>query len=130
MNKKVYLCDIEALKEGTNDKYGVSATLVFNEGLTYKELEQVIDEKYFYLSNNNLQEEIEDLKADYGSKAQVERDILQNRIDEAIEYIENNDLYTQDIDYDYDDNMYLSPPDDETERKDLLEILRGEDNEL
>lgn len=54
---------------------------------------------------------------------------LINRIDEAIEYIENNDLYTQDIDYDYDDNMVLSPPNDETERKDLLEILRGEDNE-
>lgn len=54
---------------------------------------------------------------------------LQNRIDEAIEYIENNDLYTQDIDYDYDDNMYLSPPNDETERKDLLEILRGNEDD-
>lgn len=65
MNKKVYLCDIEALREGTNDKYGVSATLVFNEGLTYKELEQVINEKYFYLSNNNLQEENKKLKDKY-----------------------------------------------------------------
>lgn len=62
MNKKVNLCDIEALREGTNDKYGVSATLVFNKGLTYKELEQVINKKYFYLSNNNLQEENKKLK--------------------------------------------------------------------
>lgn len=120
MNKKVYLCDIEALKEGTNDKYGVSATLVFNEGLTYKELEQVIDEKYFYLSNNNLQEEIEDLKADYGNKAQVERDILQDRIDKAVKYIKHyGNLYclkhTQFKNY--------------VQYKKILDILEGEDNE-
>lgn len=54
---------------------------------------------------------------------------LNKRINKAIEYIENNDLYTQDIDYDYDDNMVLSPPTDELERKKLLDILRGEDNE-
>ena len=54
---------------------------------------------------------------------------LKARINKAIDYIENNDLYTQDIDYDYDDNMVLSPPTDELERKELLEILRGEDNE-
>ena len=54
---------------------------------------------------------------------------LQQRIDKAIEYIENNDLYTQDIDYDYDDNMVLSPPTDELESKKLLNILRGKDNE-
>ena len=54
---------------------------------------------------------------------------LQDRIDKTIEYIENNDLYTQDIDYDYDDNMVLSPPTDELERKELLDILKGEDNE-
>lgn len=54
---------------------------------------------------------------------------LQSIINRAIDYIENNDLYTQDIDYDYDDNMVLSPPTDELERKELLNILRGEDEE-
>lgn len=58
----------------------------------------------------------------------TERNKLKDRIDKAIEYIENNDLYTQDIDYDYDDNMVLSPPTDELERKELLKILRGENN--
>lgn len=56
-------------------------------------------------------------------------DELENKINKAIDYIENNDLYTQDYDYDYDDNMVLSPPTDELERKELLDILRGEDNE-
>lgn len=117
MNKKVYLCDIEALKEGTNDKYGVSATLVFNKGLTYKELEQAIDEKYFYLSNNNLQEEIEDLKANYGSKAQVERDILQDKIDKAIECIEYYAIENEDYSKSYNE-----------EEQNLLNILRGEND--
>lgn len=49
------------------------------------------------------------------------------RITKAIEYIENNDLYTQDIDYDYDENMVLLPPSDELERQELLDILRGKD---
>lgn len=54
-------------------------------------------------------------------------DELENKINKAIDYIENNDLYTQDIDYDYDDNMVLLPPTDELERKELLNILRGEE---
>lgn len=37
----------------------------------------------------SLEQQVQDLKADYGSKSQVERDLLELRIDEAIEYINN-----------------------------------------
>ena len=50
-------------------------------------------------------------------------------IDKAIEYIENNSLYEEEYDYDYEENSYLSGIDDETAKKDLLKILRGETNE-
>ena len=49
-------------------------------------------------------------------------------IDKAIEYIENNPLYEEEYDYDYEENSYLSGIDDETAKKDLLKILRGEIN--
>lgn len=51
---------------------------------------------------------------------------LQNRINKAIEYIENNSLYETEYDYDYEENSYLSGIDDEIAKKDLLEILKGE----
>ena len=50
-------------------------------------------------------------------------------IDKAIEYIENNSLYEEEYDYDYEENSYLSGIDDETAKKDLLKILRGGINE-
>ena len=50
-------------------------------------------------------------------------------IDKAIKYIENHSLYEEEYDYDYEENSYLSGIDDETAKKDLLEILRGEMNE-
>ena len=49
-------------------------------------------------------------------------------IDKAKEYIENNPLYEEEYDYDYEENSYLSGIDDETAKKDLLKILRGEIN--
>ena len=54
---------------------------------------------------------------------------LKELIDKAIEYIENNSLYEEEYDYDYEENSYLSGIDDETAKKDLLKILRGETNE-
>ena len=54
---------------------------------------------------------------------------LAKRIDKAIEYIENNDLYEQDEDYDYEENLVLGVPDDSEPRKILLEILKGSDKE-
>lgn len=102
MNKKVNLCDIEALREGTNDKYGVSATLVFNKGLTYKELEQVINEKYFYLSNNNLQIDEDTPKEDkkieklnINTYDEILDTTLASKINEIIDRLngDNNDKY-------------------------------------
>ena len=50
----------------------------------------------------------------------------ENIIKEVREYIENNDLYEQDYDYDYEENLVVGPPSDETVRKILLEILDKE----
>lgn len=52
--------------------------------------------------------------------------ILSRAINKAINYIENNSLYKEEYDYDYEENSYLSGIDDETAKKDLLKILRGE----
>ena len=55
---------------------------------------------------------------------EIER--LNNIIKEVREYIENNDLYEQDYDYDYEENLVVGPPSDETARKILLGILDKE----
>ena len=55
--------------------------------------------------------------------------VRQDKIDKAIEYIENNSLYEQDYDYDYEENLIEYPPNDEKATKELLDILRGEDKE-
>ena len=49
-------------------------------------------------------------------------------IDKAVEYIENHSLYEEEYDYDYEENSYLSGIDDETAKKDLLEILKDVNN--
>lgn len=49
---------------------------------------------------------------------------LQQRLEKVIEYIENNSLYEEEYDYDYEENSYLSGIDDEQAKKDLLEILK------
>lgn len=67
----------------------------------------------------NLQEEIEDLKADYGSKAQVERDILQDKINKTTKEVK--ELYEMAKEQD-SDNVNL------IDRLELiLNILRGEE---
>lgn len=53
---------------------------------------------------------------------------LEERINKAIKYIEENSLYEQDYDYDYEENLVEYPPSDEQAKKDLLNILKG-DNE-
>lgn len=53
---------------------------------------------------------------------------LKEKINKAIEYIENNSLYETEYDYDYEENSYLSGIDDEIAKKDLLKILKGEEN--
>lgn len=60
---------------------------------------------------------------------QNENKELKDKINKAIEYIENNSLYETEYDYDYEENSYLSGIDDEIAKKDLLEILGGSSNE-
>lgn len=81
-----------------------------------------------------LEEEIIDLRADYGTKVQIERDLFQDAylekkeiIDKAIEYIENKSLYKEVVDYDYEENPIYVGANDEEAREDLLEILKGEE---
>lgn len=50
----------------------------------------------------------------------------ENIIKEVREYIENNSLYEQDYDYDYEENLTEYPPSDEQARKDILSILDKE----
>ena len=56
-------------------------------------------------------------------KSQQENKKYKEVIDKAIEYLENNSLYEEEYDYDYEENSYLSGIDDETAKKDLLKIL-------
>ena len=55
---------------------------------------------------------------------EIER--LNNIIKEVREYIENNSLYYQEYDYDYEENLVLGEPDDRVAKKELLEILDKE----
>ena len=55
---------------------------------------------------------------------EIER--LHSIIKEVREYIENNSLYEQDYDYDYEENLTEYPPSDEQARKDILSILDKE----
>lgn len=61
---------------------------------------------------------IEDLK--YDNK------LLKDKINKAVEYIENNSLYDEEYDYNYEEEMYLSGIDDEVAKKDLLSLLKGD----
>jgi hypothetical protein len=85
--------------------------------------------------NLELRKEIERLKQmklhteKYASEMEDKYILEKNKNNKAIEYIENNDLYYQDVDYDYEENMILEPPSDEEARAILLSILKGEDNE-
>jgi hypothetical protein len=58
---------------------------------------------------------------------EIER--LNNRINKAIEYIENNSLYEEEYDYDYEENMHLVGTSDEVAKNDLLSILKGNGEE-
>lgn len=51
---------------------------------------------------------------------------LEDRINKAVEYIENNSLYDEEYDYNYEEEMYLSGIDDEVAKKYLLSLLKGD----
>lgn len=90
----------------------------------YKELLQI--EKYYHKLQKEDSKLIEEYK-DKIDKLYDEIGILEERIDNAIEYVNNNSLYEQDYDYDYEENLVEYPPSDELARKHLLEILKGND---
>lgn len=59
-----------------------------------------------------------------------ENESLRERIEKALSYIEDNDLYDEDWDYNYEnyeEELEYRGADDATAREDLIAILKGED---
>lgn len=52
---------------------------------------------------------------------------LEKRIQKAIEYIENNSLYKEEVDYDYEENPIYIGCNDIKAKEELLNILKGEE---
>ena len=86
------------------------------------------DGSYKLKINNYSRYEVEEVEALAIKYLQTQLQQKDNIIKEVREYIENNDLYEQDYDYDYEENLVVGPPSDETARKILLEILDKEVN--
>ena len=74
------------------------------------------------LSKKDLQKELkEHLQKEFEleDKTKKQKEVL----DKIKEYIENNSLYEEEYDYDYEENIYLSGIDDKQAKKDILELL-------
>lgn len=59
-----------------------------------------------------------------------ENETLRERIEKALSYIEDNELYDVDWDYNYEnyeEELEYRGTDDATAREDLIAILKGED---
>lgn len=59
-----------------------------------------------------------------------ENELLRERIEKALSYIEDNGLYDEDWDYNYEnyeEELEYRGTDDATAREDLIAILKGED---
>lgn len=59
-----------------------------------------------------------------------ENELLRERIEKALSYIEDNDLYDEDWDYNYEnyeEELEYRGTDDATAREDLIAILKGEE---
>ena len=111
--------------------------------------------KYIIDYITNLQQEIEKLNDDkrcmlvqlykandYRDKVKQENerlkewkeDLLKENIElenirkEAIEYIKNTTLFTEDYDYDYEENLVWKCATDDKGREDLLNILQGSED--
>lgn len=101
-----------------------------NDGSAFKELfANEINLLLDYITN--LQEENKELNDDniwWNNRFKaVERDNrdYKSRNKKAIEYIENNTLYSEDYDYDDEDNLQFQGAYDYKATEDLLEILKG-----
>ena len=130
MNKKISKIKLELLKEEftkqIKDSYILNLSMVLLD--EFEKLQQEnkqLKENYERTYNENRalrkKQYITDTDLIYESY------ILSQAMNKATKYIENNSLYEEEYDYDYEENSYLSGIDDETAKKDLLEILRGED---
>lgn len=56
-----------------------------------------------------------------------ENELLRERIEKALSYIEDNDLYDEDWDYSYEEELEYRGTDDATAREDLIAILKREE---
>lgn len=56
-----------------------------------------------------------------------ENESLRERIEKALSYIEDNDLYNEDWDYNYEEELEYRGADDATAREGLIAILKGEE---
>ena len=82
MNKKIGKIKLELLKEEfikqIKDSYTLNLSMVLLE--EFENLQQ---------ENKQLKEQVQDLKADYGTIAQIERDLYKEVIEEVRKYIED-----------------------------------------
>lgn len=69
---------------------------------------------------------VESVKEQKYNELLKENQQLKDKINKAVEYIENNSLYDEEYDYNYEEEMYLSGIDDEVAKKDLLSLLKGD----
>ena len=82
MNEKIGKIKLELLKEEfikqIKDSYTLNLSMVLLE--EFENLQQ---------ENKQLKEQVQDLKADYGTIAQIERDLYKEVIEEVRKYIED-----------------------------------------
>lgn len=80
-------------------------------------------------------DELEELKRDNKhlndllDGALKDYDELLERVDKAIEYIENNSLFVEEYDYNHEEELILMGIEDSYAKDNLLEILKGDSNE-
>lgn len=71
------------------------------------------------------------LSLNEAKRVRIQRKKYKQALLDIKEYVENNTLYEQDYDYDYEENLVEYPPSDEQAQKDILDIVNkaiGEDN--
>ena len=74
--------------------------------------------------NKRLREEYKHLSEIYDDSCKSFEKLFK-RVNKAIEFIDNNNLYEEIIDYDYEENPYTSSVSDEKQKEELKQILKG-----
>jgi len=78
--------------------------------------------------NEILKKDLEICAKQY-KKSDEKLEKYKSRIEKAVEFIENNSLYDEILDYDYEENPYISYTTDEYVKDNLLNILNGRSDE-